>query len=194
MSPSRKLRRPAGVLALLCAALLVLAGCTGSDASESTTFQYRSATPFGEVIPKEQRKPAFDVSGGAVLGSARLDVARHKGTVVVVPYWASWCPPCRTEMPLLQNVATRYGDKVAFVGVDFKDDRDSARNFLESYKITFPSVFDQPADNVLKLGNSPSGPPFTMIVDKTGDVAAFYVGRSSEKDITRVVDTLRAET
>lgn len=191
MSTRRILPRLA--IAIACLAALALSACT-SDSSDDKYFQYGSATPVGTVIPVAKRKPVFDVDGSTVTSSVKTSLAARKGTVTVVPYWASWCSPCRIEMPLLQNVQRTYGAKADFLGINFKDDRSSAKSFLSAFKITFPSIYDETGRNVQKLGNSPAGPPFTMIVDKAGRVAAFYVGRYAEKDLERAIDTLRAET
>lgn len=96
-------------------------------------------------------------SGGAI-GSAPLvdrtsarfqsDLAAYKGKVVVINFWASWCGPCKAEMPALQQVSTQYAGKpVVFIGVDSSDVRDSAGKLLADLKVTYPTVYDKAGIN-----------------------------------------------
>src|SRR3546814_8760254 len=65
-----------------------------------------------------------------------------QGKPVVVNIWASWCAPCRTEMPLLERAARTYEGRVAFLGVASRDDRQDAAAFLDDVGVTYPNVFD----------------------------------------------------
>ncbi|MCI0688929.1 MAG: TlpA family protein disulfide reductase, partial [Sporichthyaceae bacterium] len=91
----------------------------------------------------------------AALGSAPLvdrdpeqfdaDLRALRGRVVVVNFWASWCAPCRAEMPALERTAKafeRMGKPVTFIGVASSDVRDSAARFLKESGVTYPTVYD----------------------------------------------------
>jgi thiol-disulfide isomerase/thioredoxin len=97
-------------------------------------------------------------AGGAQIGSTPLvnrtpsrfqsDLAAYKGKVVVVNFWASWCGPCKAEMPALQQVSKEYAGKpVTFIGVDSSDVRDSAGKLLADLKVTYPTVYDKAGIN-----------------------------------------------
>jgi thiol-disulfide isomerase/thioredoxin len=97
-------------------------------------------------------------SSGGQIGSAPLvnltssrfqsDLAGYEGKVVVINFWASWCRPCKAEMPALQQVSTEYAGKpVTFIGVDSSDVRDSASRLLADLKVTYPTVYDKAGIN-----------------------------------------------
>lgn len=97
-------------------------------------------------------------ASGGQIGSAPLverspsrfqsDLAAYKGKVVVVNFWASWCGPCKAEMPTLEQVSKEYAGKdVAFIGVDSSDVRDSAGKLLADLKVTYPTVYDKAGIN-----------------------------------------------
>jgi thiol-disulfide isomerase/thioredoxin len=76
------------------------------------------------------------------------DLAAYKGRVVVINFWASWCGPCKAEMPALQQVSKEYAGKpVTFIGVDSSDVRDSAGKLLADLKVTYPTVYDKAGIN-----------------------------------------------
>ncbi|GAB2471481.1 TlpA family protein disulfide reductase [Jatrophihabitans fulvus] len=180
--------------ALVCAAgtTLTLAACT-SDSSDSKTYSFDGATKIGSVIPKADRKPAPAIEA-QLLDGGSTTLASRKGKIVVMPFWASWCGPCRVEMPSLQDDEKQLASKgVTLLGVNTKDDRDAAKSFLQGNKVTFPSVYDQPGDVAADLGNIPGSLPFTVLVDGRGEVAAVYIGRYSPVDLNRAVAKLRAE-
>jgi cytochrome c biogenesis protein CcmG, thiol:disulfide interchange protein DsbE len=98
------------------------------------------------------------------------DLGRLRGRVVVVNFWASWCVPCRTELPTFQRVSREFaGQPVSFVGVDASDQRAAAAKMLESKGVTYPTVFDrQGIYGGLASRWSVTGLPQTWFVAKDG--------------------------
>lgn len=147
------------VLATLCAAALLLAGC-GS-----------TSTASGPLIPAGKRKAAPETSGPLIQGGT-FDLAQHRGSVVLINFWASNCAPCRTEAP---ELADTYDDLksqgVVFVGIDIRDEKDNALAYLADTKPPYDSLFDPAGRQSLAFPVPPSTIPFTLVLDKQGRVA-----------------------
>ena len=84
--------------------------------------------------------------------TARL--AKLRGHPVVVNQWASWCGPCRHEFPFFADAVVEHADEVAFVGIDFTDDRDAANQFLRESPPGFASIYDPKGDAARSLGGA----------------------------------------
>jgi thiol-disulfide isomerase/thioredoxin len=153
------------------------------------SFAPESWWQFG-VAPVSQRKasPAFratDLDGG------KWDLAEHRGQVVVINYWATWCPPCRFETPGLVRFAKTYKDRgVDIVGVNMDDDRSAVAPFVASYEIKYPILF--PAENS-DLSDGATALPTTYLIDKQGRLSKKYTGIVLESTLSSDVDRLLQE-
>jgi cytochrome c biogenesis protein CcmG/thiol:disulfide interchange protein DsbE len=106
-------------------------------------------------------------------GSGSL--AEYRGKPVLLNVWASWCPPCKSEMPLLEKAHARMTAAGGTVlGVDVQDDRQEALAFLRSKRITFPSLRDRDRSYIQRLGVT--GYPETFLIDRAGRVVALRRG------------------
>ena len=106
------------------------------------------------------------------------------GRPVVVNFWASWCVPCRTEMPALEAAHERFGGRVAFVGVDHQDDRASAVRLVAQTGVTYESGFD-PQGTVAAYGLY--GLPTTLLVSADGVVVAEVTGAVTEQRLLAMI-------
>jgi cytochrome c biogenesis protein CcmG, thiol:disulfide interchange protein DsbE len=111
-----------------------------------------------------------------VLGSdATGSLADHAGKVVVLNVWASWCEPCKTEMPLLQRTHEEIESRGGLVlGIDMQDSTERALAFLDEEGIEFESLRDRDREYVRELGVS--GYPETFLIDRQGRIAALRRG------------------
>ena len=119
---------------------------------------------FG-VSPVTERKPAANFTLKD-LNDGDWSFAAQRGKVVVVNYWATWCPPCRVETPGLVNLANEYKSRgVEVVGVTMNEDLNDVPPFVESYQIKYPILAPGNDPNV-----SPDGIalPTTFLYDKSG--------------------------
>jgi thiol-disulfide isomerase/thioredoxin len=124
--------------------------------------------------------------GGRPAFEARLRALR--GHPVVVNKWASWCGPCRAELPILQDVATERGRRIAFVGVDARDERPAAAAFLRRYPLPYPS-YDDPSEKIARFLQAPSNFPITVFLDARGrSVFMHQGGYRSKADLVADLD------
>jgi thiol-disulfide isomerase/thioredoxin len=184
-------------VATLLAAVLVLTACgTGHDAVNGTSagqFRFVSATSQGHVIPANDRKPAGDLRGTLIAGG-NYELSQHRGRVVLINFWASWCAPCVLESPMLDTIYQQMtGSGIDFVGIDIKDGQQAAQSFITDKQMTYPMVYDEPAKTALQLGIPASGLPVTALIDRSGRVAAVYIGPVQQADIQPALQQLAAE-
>jgi cytochrome c biogenesis protein CcmG/thiol:disulfide interchange protein DsbE len=102
-------------------------------------------------------------------------LAEHAGKVVVLNVWASWCPPCKSEMPLLQRTQEQIASRGGVVlGIDTQEPPEKALEFLREKRITFPSLRDRDREYGRDFGVS--GYPETFLIDRRGRIAALQRG------------------
>jgi len=143
----------------------------------------RSSDP-GDQVALEGAAPAFDLPRvGAEGESVRL--ADFAGRPVVVNFWASWCVPCRKEMPALQAAAEQLEGRVAFVGVNHQDGRSPAAEFEREVGVTYPSGYDP--DGAVARDFGVVGLPTTVLVDARGRIVARSLGELTENELDELV-------
>ena len=193
MSHTSRLVRLAAA-AVVC---LTLAGC-GSAGTESGGEGAVGDTGFvaGDgsilVLPEADRVPAPDLVGTTLDGET-FRLADHRGDVVVVNVWASWCAPCRAEAPTLAALSAELEpDGVQFVGLDTRDSDVAARAFVERFGIDYPNVIDRDGRLQLLFGDSlpPQAIPSTVVIDPEGRVAARALGKVSESSLRGMIEPL----
>jgi cytochrome c biogenesis protein CcmG/thiol:disulfide interchange protein DsbE len=108
-----------------------------------------------------------------------LDVARYKGKVVYLDFWASWCVPCRKSFPWLNEMAAKYPQDLVVVGINVDNERAPAMKFLEKFPAHFPLVFDPQAK--LAAEYQLEGMPSAVLLDRDGKVVYRHVGFREEK-------------
>ena len=148
---------------------------------------------LGEMVPTESiaenAAPGFtvvDAQGNEV----QLKDFRGKG--VVLNFWASWCGPCKSEMPHFQAAYEEYGEDVHFLMVNmssaFGDTRADAAELLEENGYTFPVYYDDKAE--CAYGYGVSGIPMTFFIDKNGNLVSGKSGMISVADLDRRILTI----
>ena len=142
-----------------------------------------------------------DPVSGALLGAAAPDftletfageavqLSALHGHPVVVNFWASWCPPCRSEAPILASVARaeRAAGRAVFLGVNVRDEAANARQFLADFSIDYANGPDPGGVETAYRG---VGIPYTVFVAADGTVARTWIGPLDEQRLTTIIDEI----
>ncbi|MGN9813305.1 TlpA family protein disulfide reductase [Micromonospora sp. BQ11] len=199
---------------LLVPALLAVAGCTTStDTGEATTSREKAAssrpspfadcadlgTPPPSAAPAASTAPAEGAPAGPGVGKALPDLTLTcftGGTPValrdvrgpaVINVWASWCPPCRKELPAFQRLSERAAGQLRVLGVNSRDGREAAQSIGEDFGVRFPVVVDQ--GEAFQRALERNAIPLTVFVDGRGTVR--HVDASGALDDTRLAELVR---
>jgi cytochrome c biogenesis protein CcmG/thiol:disulfide interchange protein DsbE len=149
-------------------------------------------TSIDDAVAKGERIDA-PVASLPVLGeSGERSLADYKGKVVVLNFWASWCPPCIDEIPLLERTQRRIEARGATVlGVNYKDIPEDALNLTRRFGVTFPSIRDR--DGEYAEDYATLGFPETFLVDRQGRIAATRRGPVDQQWLNSALRPLLAE-
>jgi peroxiredoxin len=168
---ARGLRRVGVVLALAvsAAAALVLAGQLVGPPPSTAGVVVEGAAVVGRPAPR------VELPG---LRGGRVRLAELRGRSVVLNFWASWCPPCLAEMPEFQRVHRRLGERVAFLGVNQRDQAQAAEELARSMGVTYPLAVDTAGRSFDAFGGL--GMPTTVLIGADGTVADIFAGQLDE--------------
>jgi thiol-disulfide isomerase/thioredoxin len=184
------------LLAFVLAALL-LAGCTTSREAVTTGGEFQFVAPGGQTTifydPPESRGRVGGIAGDSLLREgATVGLDDYAGKVVIVNIWGSWCGPCREEMPGLQFVQDQTGAVV--LGIDVRDNRQAATDFVRDRGVTFDSIFDPPGRALARLSGYPRNTvPSTLVLDRQHRVAAVFLTVVRVPELMPLIQRLQAE-
>lgn len=199
----KQTRRWQALVAGSIVGMVVLSGCSdlsGSPAGAGERVEAKSAAGSGSrpatefdgalsglshpdnlvPCPEESANPAAAVPGlpvepiACLDGSGGVSLAALRGTPMVVNAWASWCPPCVAELPILADAANELAGKVSFLGINVEDDPQAALDMIGQMRLPFPSVFDPTGKTRASL--SMPGTPVTFFVDAGGVIVGRHDG------------------
>lgn len=173
--------------------LAVVLGASSGCSLGSSAQGARNPEQVGlYVVPVSQRQPAPPLSGTTLSGEP-FDLAEHLGNqIILVNVWASWCAPCRQEVPTLARAAaTERSSGLLVVGVDERDRAASARAFSSSLGATYPSLVDTDSQLLTQLPMLPhNAVPSSLFIDSEGRIAAVAIGPITSVQLTSVLSRL----
>ena len=174
---------------------LLLGGCSSGTGQAVAGQGYIAGQGTVVQLAQADRDDPVELSGRTLDGE-RFDVAEHRGEVVVVNVWGSWCPPCIAEAADLQDVwAGEQGKGVQFVGINFRDNRDAALAHERRFGVTYPSIEDGAGETLLQLRGSlpPRAIPSTLVLDRSGRVSARVLGQVPAATLRALLSDALAE-
>lgn len=137
-------------------------------------------------------KPAPAFTAEKLDGTGTLSLSDYAGKVVVLNFWASWCPPCKEENPALLRVWERYRTSdVVIIGIVYQDATDKAREYVRTNGVTWPTVQDP--DGRIAFAYGVRGPPETYFIGTDGILVDRVIGAITEATLVNGIDRLRAQ-
>jgi cytochrome c biogenesis protein CcmG/thiol:disulfide interchange protein DsbE len=146
--------------------------------------------PAGEDGPS-RRTPATEakpIDLPALTGEGRVSLQSLRGRPVVVNLFASWCAPCRKELPAFREVSEELGDKVAFLGVNHQDTRQGGQDMLAEFRIRYPAGYDP--DGKVALDYALLGMPSTLFVSADGKLLETHTGELDRQRLEEMISRL----
>ena len=142
----------------------------------------------GKAATGGQAAPDFTLPN-LLDGKGSISLASYRGTPVLVNFWATWCVPCKDEMPLLEAAHKKWGSKVQFIGIDRQDYKPDALTFAQNTHVTYPLAADPNAtlDGAYRL----RGMPTSVFIDRDGRIVDRVTGPVTKSQLD---DTLKAMT
>jgi len=161
-------------LPLALIAVLAFVACTASPEAE------RAAA--SKVVEIDGTMPDLDL---VALDGGEVTSDTLAGRPAVVNFWATWCDPCEREQPMLADAA-RAHDDVSFLGVDYRDQDDAARDWIRRYDVPYPSVADPFGSLGHRFGVT-TGLPTTIVVDADGRLRYRVLGELDRETLERLL-------
>ncbi len=173
-------RSSAALAAVLLAVPLVATACGREQPAE--------AMIGSETVASGERGEPLAIAGPTMDGEP-LDLADLRGKVVVLNSWASWCPPCRAEIPAFINLSeTSDPADVVVVGLNVTDDAAAAQDFVDEFDIPYPNISDPDGALLATVpGVPPASLPSTVILDREGRPAATIIGGTNAVTLSTLV-------
>jgi cytochrome c biogenesis protein CcmG/thiol:disulfide interchange protein DsbE len=164
---------------LAFAAVLTLLGLLGWGLKKA------QAGPVDSGLAPDFKLTSFD--------GQNLTLSELRGKVVIINFWASWCPPCREEAAYLEETWRKYKDQgVVFIGVDYVDTEKAALAYIDEFDITY---FNGPdLGTAISDAYNIKGVPETFFVTKNGELRGMHIGPLKSPELDQKIDELLAES
>ena len=151
--------------------------------AKTTSTQSTSTTQ--KTTPRKNMAPEFVLKS---LDGKDIKLSDYRGKVVILDFWATWCPPCKMELPHFKTLLDRYGDKgLVMIGVAL-DKEPAVRDFVAKEKLKNVVCIGDEA--IVRAYGGITGIPTTFIIDKDGAIQAKYVGYRSLQEFERKITPL----
>lgn len=181
------MRKPTSLIALTIFSLISLTGCGGGTSTPEESFiEGSGAVTFIEIV---KRNPAPSLSGMTLTGKT---FTFNPSQVAVVNVWASWCSPCRAEIPTLIELSKQYPN-VQFMGILTRDNPATAEAFSRRLAMPYPTFIDDSLLIGFKATLPANAIPSTVLIDKRGNVAARISGEVTLTALSKLIRKLEAE-
>ena len=165
-------------LRILCFALLILPQFINAQRMDAQITQETAALLRNAKIQVANQRTDPHAFSLPMLTGGIAALSDFKGRIVILNFWATWCPPCRAEMPSMEKLYNRFKDQgLEILAVDIGEDESTVRRFINSSKYTFPVLLD--TNNRISNAYGIEAIPTSYILDREGKIIARVVGSIS---------------
>ena len=181
------MRKVLSQISLIVITALTLTACGGGSSVAEESFIEGSGAVT--TIKSKERKAAPPLSGLTLTGKTFIF---NPGKVAVVNVWASWCSPCRAEIPTLIELSRQYPE-VQFMGILTRDNPVNAEALARRLEMPYPTFIDDSLLIGFKSTLPANAIPSTVLIDKNGNVAARISGEVTLASLSKLIRNLEAE-
>jgi thiol-disulfide isomerase/thioredoxin len=193
MRNARWLVASAAALGLGLAAIPFISNNVGSSAAATAPVaesdKVKAATEAGICTAKPKTAPLDFVVKD--MNGAEVKLADYKGKVVMLNFWATWCGPCKVEIPMFTELQTKYRDQgLAFLGISVDDAPEALRPFASEYRMNYPVLVGDGRDDVQNAFGPMFGIPVTLLIARDGTICTRYLGPRPKERFERDIKAL----
>jgi cytochrome c biogenesis protein CcmG, thiol:disulfide interchange protein DsbE len=161
---------------MIVAALILAVAACGSNTNSGAN----ATAQVGQAAP--------DWSDPLVSGSGSVTMAQLRGKPVFMDFFATWCPPCNAEAPMVNAAYKQYAAQgLQVIGVDVQENAQKAKQFVDAHKLTYPAVVDS---GTLSDQYRINGMPVGVFIDRTGVVRKIVVGQLSPQQLNAYIKSI----
>lgn len=170
------------LLAVLFVFVPLIVFCTGNK-TEKTNGNYNTVTAYSEKAPDFTLKS---------IDGKTIKLSNYKGKIVIIDFWATWCPPCRKGIPDLIEIQKEYSKDVVVLGISV--DRETAKDvpgFVKNNKINYTvALFNE---DIIKRYGGINSIPTSFVIDRNGNIVQKFVGLQAKSAYTDLLKSLKAK-
>ncbi|MGM0471078.1 MAG: TlpA family protein disulfide reductase [Bacillota bacterium] len=165
------------ILFILVVSLLVLAGCSFNkrNANQSQDRPVKAKVDF--------KAPNFTLP---TLKQKQINLSDYKDRVILINFWATWCPPCRAEMPYIQQLNEEMSDKVKILAINVREKPTQVKEFIKKNNYNFTILMDQEAEVANKY--LVRGVPKTIVINRNGIIKGEHVGSMNLEQMKSLIN------
>jgi peroxiredoxin len=177
--PEPRLSRRAAWIAMGSVALALGLLWAAADLTDPHIEDPTDAEAIGRMAPLDYT--VKDMNG------ADVHLASYKGKIILLNFWATWCPPCKVEIPDLIELQEQYKNDIVVLGFSVDDTPEQLRPFAEEYQMNYPVLVGLGHENIQEAYGPMWGIPVTIIIDRDGRIAKKQSGIRTKEQIEREI-------
>ena len=147
------------------------------------------AAPASDAACVADAKPAKDFTLPTLDGK-QLSLSAHKGKVVLLNFWATWCGPCKAEIPGFVELQQQYKNDLVVIGLSVDDTAEKAKPFVDQYKVNYPIVLGLGRDDIQDAYGPIYGIPASFLISRDGKVCKRHLGIAPKAQFEREIKAL----